>query len=150
MSSFTNRPGTSVLMGIFLACVLTTLVFSNSTALADTKPRIGNEVPTLVETIYNFEEYVRPKYRVYADTYYNIEEEELRTEFASEVLVRDFTVGLYPLVNFDEKEMEELKFEVKYDIELNSFIVKPYGEMAWDEDLEHSESTLGFKVSKTF
>ena len=82
-----SRPGTSVLMGIFLACVLTTLVFSNSTALADTKPRIGNEVPTLVETIYNFEEYVRPKYRVYADTYYNIEEEELRTEFASEVLV---------------------------------------------------------------
>ena len=39
-----SRPEMSVLMGIFLACVLTILVFSNSTALAN-EPKIGNEIP---------------------------------------------------------------------------------------------------------
>ena len=120
-----------------------------STALAD-EARIEGETPTLYSTIKDLNEDLKPEYTVYSDTYYNIEEEVLRTEFASELAVRNFTVGLYPLVNFDEKEMEELKLEVKYDMEFNSLIVRPYGELAWDEDLDHSESTLGFKVSKTF
>ena len=140
-----NLKGQAVLTS---AVILLSFIFM-STALAD-EARIEGETPTLYSTIKDLNEDLKPEYTVYSDTYYNIEEEVLRTEFASELAVRNFTVGLYPLVNFDEKEMEELKFEVKYYMELNSFTVKPYGEMAWDEDLEHSESTLGFKVSKTF
>ena len=54
------------------------------------------------------------------------------------------------MVNFEDQEIEELKLEVKYNMEFNSLTLRPYGELAWDEDLDHSESTLGFKVSKKF
>tara|TARA_R110000851_G_scaffold61821_1_gene142337 strand:- start:190 stop:618 length:429 start_codon:yes stop_codon:yes gene_type:complete len=140
-----NLKGQAVLTS---AVILLSFIFM-STALAD-EARIEGETPTLYSTIKDLNEDLKPEYTVYSDTYYNIEEEVLRTEFASELAVRNFTVGLYPLVNFDEKEMEELKLEVKYDMEFNSLTVRPYGELAWDEDLDHSESTLGFKVSKTF
>ena len=124
-TNFTSKPGLSILVSCFLACVLTVLVFGNKT-LAD-EARIEGETPTLYSTIKDLNEDLKPEYTVYSDTYYNIEEEVLRTEFASELAVRNFTVGLYPLVNFDEKEMEELKLEVKYDMEFNSLTVRPYG-----------------------
>tara|TARA_R100001377_G_scaffold85347_1_gene71777 strand:- start:5142 stop:5570 length:429 start_codon:yes stop_codon:yes gene_type:complete len=140
-----NLKGQAVLTS---AVILLSFIFM-STALAD-EPKIGAYPPTVLETLKNIEEDLNPEYTVYADTYYNIEEEVLRTEFASELEVRDFTLGLYPLVNFEDQEIEELKLEVKYNMEFNSLTLRPYGELAWDEDLDHSESTLGFKVSKKF
>ena len=117
-----NLKGQAVLTS---AVILLSFIFM-STALAD-EARIEGETPTLYSTIKDLNEDLKPEYTVYSDTYYNIEEEVLRTEFASELAVRNFTVGLYPLVNFDEKEMEELKLEVKYDMEFNSLTVRPYG-----------------------
>jgi len=88
---------------------------------------------------------------IVSDTEYNTELETTETEFGAEVGFKNFTATALPNWSWDDTEMNNLQFGLRYDWKIEDKItISPYGEVNLDNDLEEKNKIIGLKTRMSF
>ena len=90
-------------------------------------------------------------FAIVSDTEYNTKLETTETEFGAEVGFNNFTVSALPNWSWDDKEMNNLQFGLKYNWKIEDKItISPYGEVNLDNDFEEKNKIIGLKTRMSF
>lgn len=99
---------------------------------------VAQELPKLVE------------FGVSADTFYNVDTEEAKSDLGVSASAFNATLAIEPTINISEMELEDTTISLGYAVGLRGIEVEPYVSMDFDNDFNSGDTLIGVKSNMKF